>query len=90
MRTKEEQETIILYDNANKTASVYTCDRSLIKKLTKLMVSKDDITLERQDDESATFIVPRKWIKVQPPKQVNFTEEQRALAAERLRQARNT
>lgn len=54
------------------------------------MASKDDITLERQDDESATFIVPRKWIKVQPPKQVNFTEEQRALAAERLRQARNT
>lgn len=90
MRTKEEQETIILYDNANKTASVYTCDRSLIKKLTKLMASKDDITLECQDDESATFIVPRKWIKVQPPKQVNFTEEQRALAAERLRQARNT
>ena len=90
MRTKEEQETVILYDNANKTASVYTCDRSLIKKLTKLMASKDDITLERQDDESATFIVPRKWIKVQPPKQVNFTEEQRALAAERLRQARNT
>lgn len=85
---KYERETIINFNEAESTASVYTFNRSLQSKLNKLLSSNPDISLKYSDEERAEYIVPKKWIKVSPPRQVNLTDEQRAAAAERLSASR--
>ena len=79
-----ERETIINYNNEDNTATVYTHHKALINKLNKLLDGHMHISVAHQDDESVTYIVPKKWIKVQPPRQVNYTDEQRAAMAARL------
>ena len=85
---KYERETIINFNEAEPTASVYTFNRSLQSKLNKLLSFNPDISLKYSDEERAEYIVPKKWIKVSPPRQVNLTDEQRAAAAERLSASR--
>lgn len=87
-KTKIERETIINFNEEEGSAAVYTHNRPLIKKLTSLSQERDDIVLEVGDEECATFIVPKKWIKVSPPRQVNYTDEQKQQLAERLKNAR--
>lgn len=86
--TSYEKETVINYNQEEKTALVYTYDKPLIRKLRKLVGERDDIIMQRGDDNFATFVVPKKWIKVSPPKNMNLSDEQRAAVAERMRNAR--
>lgn len=79
-----ERETIINYNNEDRTATIYTHHKALINKLNKLVGNNDNISVVRQDDDSVTYIVPKKWIKVSPPRQINYTDEQRAEMAARL------
>ena len=79
-----EKETIVLFNEGEPTASVYTYNRKLQNKLNKLVGVNNDIFVESQDDESTTYVVPKKWIKVSPPRQMNYTDEQRAAMAARL------
>lgn len=89
-RTNIERETIINYNQEEDTATVYTWSKPLIRKLTELLDVRDDIQRKNGDDECATFIVPKTWIKVSPPRTVNLTEEQKAERAERMRKARES
>lgn len=83
-----ERETIINFNEDEQTASVYTHNRKLQNKLNKLVDANPDISVHCQDEECTTYIVPKKWIKVSPPRQVNYTDEQKAAMAERLAAAR--
>lgn len=83
-----ERETIINFDEGSPTASVYTHNRRLQNKLNKLVDVNPNISVHCQDEESVTYIVPKNWIKVSPPRQVNYTDEQKAAMAERLAAAR--
>ena len=87
--TNYERETIINYNNEDGTATVYTYHRALQNKLNKLLGSNPDISVIRQGEEWVEYQVPKKWIKVSPPRQTNYTDEQRAAMAERLAAARN-
>lgn len=49
--TKYEQETIINYNNEEKTASIFTYDRSLIRKLDKRLPDYPDITVVRRGED---------------------------------------
>lgn len=84
--TKYEQETIINYNNEEKTASIFTYDKSLIRKLDKRLVEASDIKLIRRGEDFAEYSLPKKWIKVSFPRQ--YSDEQRAEMAERMRAAR--
>ncbi len=84
-----EKETIINYNNEEATAQVFTYHRALQNKLNKLIGVNSDISVLRRSDEWTEYIVPKTWIKVSPPRQVNYTDEQRAAMAERLAAARN-
>lgn len=83
-----ERETIINFNEAEPTANVYTCNRRLQNKLNKLIGVNPDISELRKDNEAVTYRVPKNWIKVSPPRQVNYTDEQKAAMAERLAAAR--
>lgn len=83
-----ERETIINFNEGEQVASVYTHSRKLQNKLNKLVPERPDIKIVNQGDEWAEYEVPKSWIKVSPPRQVNYTDEQKAAMAERLAAAR--
>lgn len=86
--TKYEQETIISYNNEKKTASIFTYDKSLIRKLDKRLSEYPDMKLLRRGDDWAEYSLPKKWIKVGFPRQLS--DEQRAEMANRMRAARDS
>lgn len=82
--TRVEQETIILFNEADSTASVYTHNKALIRKLDKLAKDRPcDCHREKtsHDGKAVDFIIPKSWAKVSPPRRL--TEAQK----EQLRKA---
>lgn len=84
--TKYEQETIFNYNQEEKTASCYTCDPALIRKLDRLCENGEAITVSREGDGWKEYQFPRSWIKVRPPRQLS--DEQRQKLAERMKSMR--
>ena len=84
-----ERETTITYNDAEKVSVVYTLNTALIRKMDKLISEHpDEIILDKEDDISKTYIVPKKWIKISPPKILNLTDEQRKACGDRLKKAK--
>ncbi len=79
--TPIEMETAILYNQAESTASVYTHDPKLIKKLKRLSDKyPDKIRLEKEDSSGGvSYLVPKKCILVREP----YSDERREAARER-------
>ena len=69
-------ETIINYNQDEKTASCYTHDKALIKKLNDFCAKSPDIYREKTEGDSSTYILPKKWIKIKFPRQLS--DEKRA------------
>ena len=57
-----EKETIILWNEAEKTASVYTYNPALIRQLSELCRTGDN------GWGGLTFSLPKRWLKVAPPR----------------------
>jgi len=79
--TREEQETIINFNNAESTANIYTCNRGLMKKLQKAKWATF-ISSEKLDGEicSMSFEVSKTCIKIRPkrilsPKQLEASKK---------------
>lgn len=70
-----EQETILLYNQAEDTADVYTHDPKLLKKLARLAEKYPD-QVRRKDAHS--FIVPKRCVSVREP----YSAERRKAASE--------
>ena len=73
-----EQETIINYNEAEATASVYTHKKSLQKKLSTLAEQRpNDCKLLRtsHDGLAMEFEIPKRWVKVNASK--ILTDEQK-------------
>ncbi len=73
-----EQETILLYNQAEKTADVYTHDPKLMKKLSQLAEKYPDQIVKR---DSCNFTVPKRCVSVREP----YSEERRKAARERAK-----
>ena len=71
-----EQETIILYNQAEAAAEVYTHDPKLLAKLERLAQKfPDQITRKNE----LTYLVPKRCVQVREP----YDEQRRAAARER-------
>lgn len=73
-----EQETIFNFNEGEKTAGIYTFNRSLLKKLEALAEKyPEEVKLERTSwgGLAADYIIPKSWIKINPPPKIS--EEQR-------------
>jgi hypothetical protein len=78
-----ERETIILFNEGEATAEIETPNAAMKRRLeTVRRGHPKDITLSRRDGYADTYIFPKKWIKIIPPRRA--TEKQR----EHLKQAR--
>ena len=86
------KETCIEYLDVDDTATVGSSERKWINKICKLHNKyPGEVDIVRMPEENSGYIlahVPKSWIKISPPKQVNLTDEQRAARAERLRKSR--
>lgn len=80
-----ERETIILFSDADDTASVYTFDKKLKARLKELHRRQPDKIYpdSKGHSGSACFIVPKNCISIREP----YSEERRRAASERARQA---
>jgi len=80
-----EQETILNYNMAEKTANVYTHDGALIRRLEKLCADRpgECVPAYNQSSHGKSYDIPKKWIKINPTR--IMSEEQRAASADRLR-----
>ena len=84
--TKYEQETIFNYNQEEKTASRYTCDAALIRKLDRLIEKGEAITVSREGDGWKEYLFPKSWLKVRPPRKLS--DEQRENLANRMKSMR--
>lgn len=76
--SRYEQETIILYNQAEQTASVYTHDPKLLKKLARLM---KEYPQQIRPDGPNTYLVPKGCVLIREP----YSEKRRAAASERAK-----
>ena len=84
--TRYEQETIINFNEAETTASVYTHNSTLRRRLEQLAKDRpEDCRLYREshDGKAVEYYIPKKWLKVNPGPML--TAERRAEMAEAAR-----
>lgn len=81
--TKQEQETIILYNEAESEATCYTHNKSLMRKLDEIRSKSSSLQLISEDEHSRTYTFPKRWVKVQMPRVL--TEEQRQKLSDRAK-----
>ena len=83
--SKYEEETVLLYNEAQFTASVYTHDPKLKKKLKRLSEKyPEQVIFERADPSGGvTYTVPKKCVLIREP----YSEERRKAASERAKTA---
>ena len=81
--TKYEQETISNYNQEEKTASCFTYDRALIRKLDEFVRNGEAITVVREGDGWKEYKFPKKCVKVRFPRKLS--DEQRREMAERMK-----
>lgn len=85
---REERETIIRWDETPNQATVFTYNLSLIRKLDEYVTNyPDEAQCVRKDNidgvNSAEYRVPKRWVKIKPPRPTS--ELQRQKSAERMR-----
>ena len=80
-----EAETIILYNEVEQTASVYTHDPKLKEKLKRLSEKHPERIIFITDNENGgvTYVVPKKCVQIREP----VSEERRKAASERAKTA---
>ena len=78
--TAIEQETIILYNQAEATAEVETYDARLLEKLNRLAEKYPD---QIQNSGERRFIVPKRCVSVREP----YSAERRKAASDRAKAA---
>ena len=83
--SKYEEETLVLYNEAQSTASVYTHDPKLKEKLKRLSEKyPEQVILEKSDlSGGMTYTVPKKCVLIREP----YSEERRKAASERAKTA---
>ena len=86
------KETCINYLNVDDHATFCSSERKWISKLLRLHEQRPgevQIIADPEDNDGVLLAhIPKSWVKVSPPRQTNYTDEQRAAMAERLAAAR--
>ena len=75
--TNYERETIIRYNQDEAEANIYTLDPALIRKLDVLCASDPRAHVLREDEDSRTYILPKKWVRVYAPAVLTDAERER-------------
>lgn len=75
--TNLERETIILFNEAEDTAEVYTHNKSMIKKLDAMCLSySNDVYCKLFDENSKTYIIPKKLLSIRKPQELSLKRKE--------------
>lgn len=76
--TNYEKESVILFNEADRAASVYTHNAALIRHLTALCGSYPEQARLTGDNGCGglTFELPKKWLKVSPPRVLSAAQKE--------------
>jgi len=81
--SRYEQETIVNYNAGEQTATVYTRDKSVMRKLDRLVADfPDTYSLTGQDEVSKTYSFPKSYVSYRKPRAISF--EQKELARKHI------
>ena len=81
--SRYEQETGVNYNAGEQTATVYTRDKTVMRKLDTLVAEFPDIyKLTGQDDISKTYSFPKSYVNYRKPRRIS--KEQREQAREMM------
>lgn len=86
--TRLEQETIINFNEAEATATIYTHNAALCRKLEALADQRPEEAKRGRvfKDGGREYIIPKRWVKVNAGPM--YTDEQRRAMAERAKTLR--
>ncbi len=77
--SRYEQETVVNYNAGEQTATVYTRDKTVMRKLDTLVADFPDIyTLIGQDEVSKTYSFPKSYVSYRKPRAVSTEQRERA------------
>lgn len=77
--SRYEQETIINYNAGEQTATVYTRDKTVMRKLDTLVADfPDTYNLLGQDEVSKTYSLPKSYVSYRKPRTVSTEQRERA------------
>ena len=82
--TKYEMETIVNYNAAEQTATVYTRDKAVMRKLDRLVEAyPESYRLVDQTDIDKTYSMPKSYVNYRKPRTISTEQREQA----RLRMA---
>ena len=77
--SRYEQETVVNYNAGEQTATVYTRDKAVMRKLDTLVAEFPDIyKLVEQDEVSKTYSFPKSYVSYRKPRAVSIEQRERA------------
>lgn len=82
--SKCEKETIIIFNEAEDTACVYTCNEKLSNKLATLAKNSKECVLTKKDKLSVEYNLPKTWVKINKTRQ--YSDEARRAMSERAKE----
>jgi hypothetical protein len=84
--TNFEKETYINFNDEEDFAVVCTYNNAWLRSMDSLASEKSEVEVMRRTEDYGEYRVPKKWVKVRPPRKMS--DEQKQAAAERLRKVR--
>lgn len=86
--SRQEQETIVNYNTAEQTATVYTRDKTVMRRLDALVIEyPDHYRLIGETDIDKTYEMPKSFVSYRKPRRLS--EEQREAARSRAKALRD-
>ncbi len=77
--SRYEQETIVNYNAGEQTATLYTRDKAVMRKLNTLVADfPDTYSLTAQDEVSKTYSFPKSYVSYRKPRAVSTEQRERA------------
>jgi len=77
--TKYEMETVVNYNAAEQTATVYTRDKSVMRRLDRLVADyPDTYKLINQTDIDKTYSMPKTYINYRKPRVLSDKQREQA------------
>lgn len=77
--SRYEQETIVSYNAGEQTATIYTRDKAVMRKLDTLVADfPATYKLMKQDEVSKTYSFPKSFVSYRKPRAVSTEQRERA------------
>ena len=77
--SRYEQETVVNYNAGEQTATLYTRDKAVMRKLDTLVADfPDTYKLTGQDEVSKTYSFPKTYVSYRKPRTVSTEQRERA------------